>query len=145
MDYLVCKELYHHGIKGQKWGIRKYQNEDGTLTAEGKARYGYDETTGKLSKEGRKVEKSDRKEALKDAIKMQKDIKKEYGGIFGTSERDRSNIKQETNKIVREKYGNKTVKDLSSHNTKVGLTVASGLTAAHLAVSLAWVMGKSYE
>lgn len=32
-------ELYHHGIKGQKWGIRRYQNPDGTLTEEGKARY----------------------------------------------------------------------------------------------------------
>lgn len=33
-------ELYHHGVKGQKWGIRRFQNADGTLTAEGKARYG---------------------------------------------------------------------------------------------------------
>ena len=32
-------ELYHYGIKGQKWGIRRYQNEDGSLTAEGKKRY----------------------------------------------------------------------------------------------------------
>ena len=32
-------ELYHHGIKGQKWGIRRYQNSDGTLTEEGKNRY----------------------------------------------------------------------------------------------------------
>lgn len=31
--------LYHHGIKGQKWGVRRYQNEDGSLTAKGKARY----------------------------------------------------------------------------------------------------------
>lgn len=31
--------LEHHGIKGQKWGVRKYQNPDGTLTAAGKARY----------------------------------------------------------------------------------------------------------
>jgi hypothetical protein len=31
--------LIHYGIKGQKWGIRRYQNEDGTLTAEGKKRY----------------------------------------------------------------------------------------------------------
>lgn len=30
--------IQHHGILGQKWGIRRYQNEDGTLTPEGKAR-----------------------------------------------------------------------------------------------------------
>ena len=39
--------LKHHGIKGQKWGIRRYQNEDGSLTSEGKERY-Y-EFTGKSS------------------------------------------------------------------------------------------------
>lgn len=33
-------ELYHHGIKGQRWGVRRFQNPDGTLTSEGKARYG---------------------------------------------------------------------------------------------------------
>ena len=32
-------ELFHFGIKGQKWGIRRYQNPDGTLTAAGKQRY----------------------------------------------------------------------------------------------------------
>lgn len=33
-------ELYHHGIKGQKWGIRRFQNEDGSLTPAGEKRYG---------------------------------------------------------------------------------------------------------
>ena len=32
--------LAHHGIKGQKWGARRFQNPDGTLTNEGRARYG---------------------------------------------------------------------------------------------------------
>lgn len=32
-------QLEHHGIKGQKWGVRKYQYEDGLLTPAGRARY----------------------------------------------------------------------------------------------------------
>jgi hypothetical protein len=37
MEYLA-----HHGILGQKWGVRRYQNADGTLTTEGKKRYDRD-------------------------------------------------------------------------------------------------------
>lgn len=47
--------LIHHGIKGQKWGIRKYQNEDGSLTEEGRRRYGGD--TKKLEKFEKKISK----------------------------------------------------------------------------------------
>lgn len=32
-------ELYHHGILGQKWGVRRFQRNDGTLTDAGKKRY----------------------------------------------------------------------------------------------------------
>ena len=32
-------ELYHWGVKGMKWGVRRYQNKDGTLTPAGKKRY----------------------------------------------------------------------------------------------------------
>lgn len=40
MYYEPVNELYHHGIKGQRWGIRRYQNADGTLTSAGQKRYG---------------------------------------------------------------------------------------------------------
>ena len=41
--------LYHHGIKGQKWGVRRYQNPDGTLTEEGKRKMNPDKAIKKMS------------------------------------------------------------------------------------------------
>lgn len=42
-DYIITRDssdcLKHYGIKGQKWGIRRFENSDGTLTEEGKKRY----------------------------------------------------------------------------------------------------------
>lgn len=38
-EIIYRSELYHHGIKGQKWGVRRFQNENGSLTPAGKERY----------------------------------------------------------------------------------------------------------
>lgn len=39
--YMESNELTHHGVKGMKWGRRRYQNTDGSLTPAGKKRYSY--------------------------------------------------------------------------------------------------------
>ena len=57
-------ELYHWGIKGMKWGVRRYRNEDGTLTDAGKKRYSDDEpeqlgykSTGLKARRARKAQR----------------------------------------------------------------------------------------
>ena len=62
-------ELYHHGIKGMKWGVRRYQKKDGSITEAGKKRYArdarekdfnkYDESSGKYYKQSKKNGRSD--------------------------------------------------------------------------------------
>lgn len=57
-------ELYHHGIKGMRWGVRRFQYKDGTRTPAGKKRY-YD--TPELNKKKAKLvaAKSERRDAVK--------------------------------------------------------------------------------
>lgn len=78
--------LEHYGIKGQRWGTRRFQNEDGTLTAEGRERYGASEsgkaTARKSSSRlaggiGRTGGVYDREDGSKDLKRLQKDAKKD--------------------------------------------------------------------
>ena len=66
-SYNYSDELYHHGIKGQRWGIRRYQNKDGTLTPAGKKRAAkleadYEKVTGKKMGSSSKPSSTQKKE-----------------------------------------------------------------------------------
>lgn len=104
MEY---NELYHHGIKGMKWGVRRYQNEDGTYTNAGKKRYNNDSSE-RASNFKKKMNK-----ALEPKIKVGKDkapisaaekISKETGNIVDNT----TKIVNSASKIKSAKNRNKS-------------------------------------
>lgn len=88
--------LAHHGVKGQKWGVRRYQNPDGSLTAEGERRYGTVEKLRK-SRDYKKYRKAEYKKAM-DKINSQGD--KHYKEFRKKSE-DVSGIVKDSIKTVK--------------------------------------------
>lgn len=109
-------ELKHYGIKEQKWGVRRFQNPDGTLTSEGRKRY-------------RKELRKDRNEAFvkgRDAsvasAATKLAIKKEAGALEKAARNPSprninkyENAKEATNVVA--KYEQQKMKELKEHHT----------------------------
>ena len=79
--------LAHHGIKGMKWGVRRFQNEDGSLTSAGKARYNDDGTRksiGQRISERRQAKQAATAEAMKPKdsdLKATKRVKDDWANL----------------------------------------------------------------
>lgn len=70
--------LIHHGIKGQRWGVRRYQNADGSLTAAGKKRYTKEEKK-EIRKERKELNNKYKEEYLKNS--KYPELEKEYDDL----------------------------------------------------------------
>ncbi len=95
-EYYLTKQDYleHHGILGQKWGIRRYQNPDGSLTPEGKIRYAelrgeYDNYVKKAKDIQSEIDKETQKHGTKIAKLENKaaKLRKKETGLFTSKEK----------------------------------------------------------
>ena len=96
-NYVFDDELYHWGIKGQKWGDRRFQNEDGSLTPEGRERYGKGDDARTKAKITYNTQKY--KADLKSKAKKEKDIR------AAQEERNRIKENSKTMLLARKKQG----------------------------------------
>ena len=104
--------LYHHGIKGQKWGVRRYQNPDGTLTNAGKKRRYSDNEI----KEARKNLEDSRQKFLK--------AKQDYDNT-SISSKKYDNISKIYKQLEREYMNNLHISQIETGKEKVGKIVGS--------------------
>ena len=107
----VClnNELYHHGIKNMKWGIRRFQNKDGSLTPAGKKRY--DKEVAKLKAEKKKLrndisvqKKADKLKQLekeRDALKVQSKKLKKNSKTTTQEDKQAETIEQKRERLLK--------------------------------------------
>lgn len=130
--------LVHYGISGQKWGVRRFQNEDRTLTEEGKKRYNKEKRDEKRAK--KKAEKKARKEAREAAMPESIKWKAKEARYLDDAELNRRN-----NRLQREQqYRQLTASRKSRFMKAFGKNLNKILIASLVGASAA-AMGKHYK
>lgn len=81
MEYTIINgELYHHGIKGQRWGVRRFQTKSGSLTSAGRKRYGVGkgDPKKKAAAETKKTENTKAADKKKSSVSVHEDYAKAH-------------------------------------------------------------------
>lgn len=122
MDEMIheysSEELRHHGIKGMRWGIRRYQNKDGSLTPAGRKRYDQEieslkSEKSKLQQKHKNLNAQQRMEARKDKLKADIEAEKEYLKNGGKKS-GKSDSSDKQNEETKEPEKKKSVSEMSS-------------------------------
>ena len=120
MEYILC----HAGIKGMRWGVRRYQNKDGSLTPAGKKRYGDEADRGGYNKTNAdgtryKQNKKGNTETLKfDARKYAKEDNEALEGALNDSKNLTNSLKNLNEASIRQTKKNRPQMDLSNMSDK---------------------------
>lgn len=111
-----ANEFYHHGIKGMKWGVRRFQNKDGSLTDAGKKRRGSesDSTKGLF---GRKKAKSEAPSKTKEPTDQEK-AKPVESKKKSINELSDDELRNKVNRLQMEKQAMDLERQISALNPK---------------------------
>ena len=108
MDY---KHLEHAGIKGMKWGVRRYQNKDGTLTPAGRKRYSEDHVRAKALKKKRLSQLSNAElRELNNRMQLENQYKSLKKQRISTGQKFVQDVAYETSKNLASEYAKKYAK-----------------------------------
>lgn len=106
-------ELKHYGILGMKWGVRRYQNKDGTLTPAGKKRYDQDVRTNLSKKKDSRIDTSnpDPKRWVKEDIERKKKITDASSNLVTRLQNIEKETRLKTTKMELSKMTDKEMRD----------------------------------
>lgn len=120
--------LKHHGILGQKWGVRRYQNLDGSLTEEGKARR--QKYIDKQIKENNKYYEGYKKKYQKKADESTGRTKKKYLDMYKSAEESRQRVNEYLRSMSYDQVVANQKADRDAKLKAIGLGTALATSAA---------------